>query len=92
MVPGLGVILEYQLAAERLHDHPFRVVTKLAWASPALEPPLRTTTLTVYVKYQPHEYEGETYEEAHHKAVRAFMLYGRLDRIRGTYWEKTAWW
>lgn len=78
MVPGLSSVVEYQLAAERLHDTPFMVATL---ASTKLED--RVTVLKVYVNRILHTYKGGSYQEVHDKAVRAFMVYNRLDRIRG---------
>lgn len=85
MTPGLSELLEYKLAAERLHEHPFAVLT---WHQ---QVPAHTK-LVVYVKHKPHTFTGTNYEETHDKAVRAFMVYCRLDRIRGEDGDKTAWW
>lgn len=75
MTPGLGEILEYQLAAERLHDHPFIVSTYVRSD--------RSTSLLVFVNHVRYVFRGLTSTEVHDKAVRAFMFFNRLDRIRG---------
>lgn len=80
MTPGLNDLVEYQLAAQRLHDIPFTVATFFNREGSTIE---RWTGIRFYVNHVLHTYAGKTYEEVHHKAVRALMVYNRLDRIRG---------
>ncbi len=80
MTPGLNDLVEYQLAAQRLHDMPFMVATYLNRDDGKLE---RWTGIKFYVDRILHTYVAKSYEEVHHKAIRVLMVYNRLDRIRG---------
>jgi hypothetical protein len=78
MVPGLPELLAYQLAAERLHETPFRVVTFVT-----NKPEETCAVLHVWVNHVLHIIKGRSYSEVHDRAVKAFVLFNRLDRIRG---------